>query len=203
MSCSVCFSKDSTFVYIPCGHRCICEDCVLRVDTCPICRNGKHPIRIIDNGTENNAQDIEVTEEQQQQVERRRDEERRERTIELNREQPDPTRISVSNAAHRNETMAHLHRIQPVQKMNLDPKNWKRLSNGLKEYLVRFNQAPYNINLFCDQHDKEVKEYMKSRFTYLKRKDPTTNTTFFSKLDVDSYFGLIGNNPTQISFHNT
>lgn len=37
--CSVCLSKQTTHVLIPCGHICLCESCVqLNIKNCPVCR---------------------------------------------------------------------------------------------------------------------------------------------------------------------
>ena len=38
--CKVCMEAEICFVFIPCGHICICENCALNRDlkNCPICR---------------------------------------------------------------------------------------------------------------------------------------------------------------------
>lgn len=36
--CSICLEEASTMIIAACGHKCCCEECSTRVDTCPICR---------------------------------------------------------------------------------------------------------------------------------------------------------------------
>jgi len=40
--CVVCFSKENTYAFLPCRHKCVCKDCATRVfkrfKRCPICR---------------------------------------------------------------------------------------------------------------------------------------------------------------------
>eukprot|EP01083_Nonionella_stella_P047775 127893_1 len=37
--CVICFDKSRTHVFVPCGHHCICEDCIpLFNETCPLCK---------------------------------------------------------------------------------------------------------------------------------------------------------------------
>jgi len=36
--CCICLSKESTVVFLPCGHVCTCPDCSPVVQSCPICR---------------------------------------------------------------------------------------------------------------------------------------------------------------------
>lgn len=49
--CVVCLSADSTHIMIPCGHRCMCQDCSSQIgkmhNRCPICR--RDVISVIDN----------------------------------------------------------------------------------------------------------------------------------------------------------
>ena len=39
-SCIVCFKGDKSHAAVPCGHRCVCEDCsnVIGKGRCPYCR---------------------------------------------------------------------------------------------------------------------------------------------------------------------
>ncbi|KYN50616.1 Baculoviral IAP repeat-containing protein 3, partial [Trachymyrmex cornetzi] len=39
-SCCICLSTDAIYVFVPCGHLCICNDCVghLEDGKCPLCR---------------------------------------------------------------------------------------------------------------------------------------------------------------------
>jgi hypothetical protein len=43
LECAICFDGTSDFLFVPCGHRCVCESCadtLLRGSrSCPICRN--------------------------------------------------------------------------------------------------------------------------------------------------------------------
>lgn len=49
--CVVCLSADSTHIMIPCGHRCMCQDCSSQIskmqNRCPICR--RDVISVLDN----------------------------------------------------------------------------------------------------------------------------------------------------------
>ena len=36
--CCVCFLQQSTYVFYPCGHKKFCEKCILKLDTCPLCK---------------------------------------------------------------------------------------------------------------------------------------------------------------------
>jgi hypothetical protein len=36
--CGICMDATKTHVFIPCGHKCVCEDCGAKCKTCPICR---------------------------------------------------------------------------------------------------------------------------------------------------------------------
>lgn len=36
--CVICMGEESTHVFAPCGHYCVCGDCGKMVDKCPICR---------------------------------------------------------------------------------------------------------------------------------------------------------------------
>lgn len=36
--CKVCFDKDVSIVFLPCGHLACCKDCAPQLKTCPICR---------------------------------------------------------------------------------------------------------------------------------------------------------------------
>lgn len=36
--CCVCLTNENSHVIIPCGHKCVCEDCGSQIDKCPICR---------------------------------------------------------------------------------------------------------------------------------------------------------------------
>lgn len=38
--CCVCLAKESTVVFLPCGHVCTCTECSPVVQSCPICRAG-------------------------------------------------------------------------------------------------------------------------------------------------------------------
>eukprot|EP00928_Gymnodinium_smaydae_P026956 TRINITY_DN21000_c0_g1_i1.p1 TRINITY_DN21000_c0_g1~~TRINITY_DN21000_c0_g1_i1.p1 ORF type:complete len:395 (-),score=35.95 TRINITY_DN21000_c0_g1_i1:206-1336(-) len=45
--CSVCLQKPSDIVLVPCGHICLCCECMDDVNSCPLCRStveGKHKI---------------------------------------------------------------------------------------------------------------------------------------------------------------
>jgi len=46
--CSICLHNQSEYIFIPCGHLCICSECIIFVNInnnfnikykCPICRN--------------------------------------------------------------------------------------------------------------------------------------------------------------------
>jgi len=39
--CSICLDKEATNAIVPCGHRCLCDDCGnrTRIRICPICRS--------------------------------------------------------------------------------------------------------------------------------------------------------------------
>ncbi len=37
--CVICMDAESTYAFVPCGHKCVCEDCAGQIkDKCPICR---------------------------------------------------------------------------------------------------------------------------------------------------------------------
>ena len=36
--CCVCLLQQSTYVFYPCGHKKFCEKCILKLDTCPLCK---------------------------------------------------------------------------------------------------------------------------------------------------------------------
>jgi hypothetical protein len=36
--CVICLCEESTHIFAPCGHYCVCEGCGKMVDKCPICR---------------------------------------------------------------------------------------------------------------------------------------------------------------------
>lgn len=36
--CSICMDGLATHLVLPCGHRCLCEDCMDLVERCPLCR---------------------------------------------------------------------------------------------------------------------------------------------------------------------
>lgn len=40
-ACVVCLDRTATHAVIPCGHRCVCEECETLVSTCPMCRGAK------------------------------------------------------------------------------------------------------------------------------------------------------------------
>lgn len=42
-TCKICFSKDISTVFLPCGHVLACEDCANRVGRCPFCRASSRP----------------------------------------------------------------------------------------------------------------------------------------------------------------
>jgi len=37
-ACVVCLDRDGHFAFVPCGHRCVCEQCHGRLSRCPLCR---------------------------------------------------------------------------------------------------------------------------------------------------------------------
>ena len=40
--CCVCLGKPAIMACVPCGHRCLCEDCATEaIQTCPICRQSR------------------------------------------------------------------------------------------------------------------------------------------------------------------
>ena len=39
--CVICMDKKATHAIVPCGHQCLCPDCALFVDKCPMCRVAK------------------------------------------------------------------------------------------------------------------------------------------------------------------
>ena len=47
--CVVCFDRDVSHIFVPCGHQCVCERCAATVMAtsceCPICRGASHPVR--------------------------------------------------------------------------------------------------------------------------------------------------------------
>ena len=36
--CSVCIDKRKNIMFTPCNHVCVCEECSIKVSSCPICR---------------------------------------------------------------------------------------------------------------------------------------------------------------------
>ena len=36
--CAVCLDDDANYAVVPCGHRCLCADCLKMVSHCPVCR---------------------------------------------------------------------------------------------------------------------------------------------------------------------
>ncbi len=36
--CIICMDATSTHAFVPCGHKCSCEECASKLHTCPICR---------------------------------------------------------------------------------------------------------------------------------------------------------------------
>ena len=39
--CVICMDKKATHAVVPCGHQCLCPDCALFVEKCPMCRVAK------------------------------------------------------------------------------------------------------------------------------------------------------------------
>ena len=39
--CVICMDKKATHAIVPCGHQCLCPDCAVFVDKCPMCRVAK------------------------------------------------------------------------------------------------------------------------------------------------------------------
>jgi hypothetical protein len=37
--CSVCMEGEKEYVLVPCGHYHTCEECTIKIDSCPICRS--------------------------------------------------------------------------------------------------------------------------------------------------------------------
>lgn len=37
-NCSVCMENPATHAAVPCGHQCVCEECSLKLQDCPLCR---------------------------------------------------------------------------------------------------------------------------------------------------------------------
>jgi hypothetical protein len=37
-ACVICLGQRKTHLFAPCGHKCVCQDCVISVDECPVCR---------------------------------------------------------------------------------------------------------------------------------------------------------------------
>lgn len=49
--CVVCLSKERSFCYVPCGHKCVCAACALHpscATSCPICKTAGEPMRVFD-----------------------------------------------------------------------------------------------------------------------------------------------------------
>lgn len=38
-SCCICMNNPNNFIYTTCGHMSCCQNCVYRIDRCPICRD--------------------------------------------------------------------------------------------------------------------------------------------------------------------
>ena len=36
--CSICLENENNWILIPCGHKCVCGECVTRITACPLCR---------------------------------------------------------------------------------------------------------------------------------------------------------------------
>ena len=36
--CAICLDDDAEYAVVPCGHRCLCENCSKAVSQCPVCR---------------------------------------------------------------------------------------------------------------------------------------------------------------------
>ena len=41
-NCCVCLVKPSDHVLLPCGHVCLCSECILNIHTCPLCNSAVH-----------------------------------------------------------------------------------------------------------------------------------------------------------------
>ncbi len=51
--CVICFSEESAPVFIPCAHKCVCNDCYAGLkrttNTCPLCRKNIMKVVIVDS----------------------------------------------------------------------------------------------------------------------------------------------------------
>jgi hypothetical protein len=47
-ACAVCFEADKTesITLMPCKHRCVCLQCALELDACPLCRGPVEAMRV-------------------------------------------------------------------------------------------------------------------------------------------------------------
>ena len=49
MACKICLSKEKTIIFLPCGHYLSCNDCILQLKTCPVCRRESHCVHKVYN----------------------------------------------------------------------------------------------------------------------------------------------------------
>ena len=36
--CCICIDSNKTHAFVPCGHQCVCGNCAIGLQLCPICR---------------------------------------------------------------------------------------------------------------------------------------------------------------------
>ena len=44
--CAVCLNKSRSYIFIGCGHLCVCDTCAPQLNCCPICRKVSSVIRV-------------------------------------------------------------------------------------------------------------------------------------------------------------
>lgn len=53
-TCCICMTNSNNFIYTTCGHMSCCQNCVSRLDRCPVCRdNNGHFIQVYNVGINN------------------------------------------------------------------------------------------------------------------------------------------------------
>jgi len=44
--CVVCLARERSYIFIQCGHLCVCENCEVYLERCPICREYNEKQRV-------------------------------------------------------------------------------------------------------------------------------------------------------------
>ena len=52
--CVVCLSEPKQVLFLPCRHLCVCKDCLVHVDRCPVCRTpfDEHVLLLLDESVQ-------------------------------------------------------------------------------------------------------------------------------------------------------